>query len=69
MGYELTSEALVMIPSMNQDWLDRTQRAVPRPEGFPEDSVPTFLQVPETGDLNASMAGAQALLISAIEAQ
>ncbi|MEO8814101.1 MAG: PE-PPE domain-containing protein [Mycobacterium sp.] len=67
LGYSLTSEALVMIPSMNQDWLDLSKSLYLVPNGFPEDSVPTFLQVPETGDLNASLAGAQAILIDAIE--
>ncbi|MBS9533783.1 PE-PPE domain-containing protein [Mycobacterium sp. M1] len=66
-GYLLTSEALVMIPAMNQDWLDLTKSLYLVPNGFDKDSDPTFLQVPETSNLNQSMAGVQDILIKAIE--
>lgn len=65
--YALTSEALVMIPAENQEWLDVTNTLYLEPHGF--DGTPTWLQVPETYDLDASVNGAQNILIDAIESR
>ena len=65
--FELTSEALVMIPAMNQDWLDLSKALYLVPNGFPADGTAEFLQVPETSDLNASISGATDILVKAIE--
>lgn len=65
--YALTSEALVMIPSENQQWLDLAKSLYLEPSGFPDGGATTFLQVPETPDLNASMSGTEAILLHAIE--
>jgi hypothetical protein len=63
--YALTSEALVMIPAFNQQWLDVTNQLYLEPNGF--DGTPTYLQVPETYDLNGSVKGATDILVNAIE--
>jgi hypothetical protein len=63
--YSLTSEALVMIPAFNQQWLDVTNELYLEPNGF--DGTPTFLEVPETYDLNGSVNGATDILVNAIE--
>lgn len=63
----LTAEALIMIPAMNEYWLDLSKELYLEPNGFPEDGTPTFLQVPETYDLNASISGATDILVNAIE--
>ncbi len=67
LDYGLTAEALVMIPAMNQDWLDLSKELYLVPNGFAPDGTATFLQVPETNDLNASLAGATSILTVAIE--
>ncbi|MEB3020061.1 PE-PPE domain-containing protein [[Mycobacterium] crassicus] len=64
--FDLLSEALVMIPSMNQDWLDLSKSLYLEPNGFPTDGTATFLQVPETSDLNASISGGTQILVDAI---
>lgn len=64
--FDLLSEALVMIPAMNQDWLDLSKSLYLEPNGFPEDGTATFLQVPETSDLNASISGGTQILVDAI---
>lgn len=66
LDYALTAEALVMIPSMNQDWLDLSKDLYLEPNGFPEDGIAKFLQVPETSDLNSSISGATKILVDAI---
>lgn len=63
---DLLSEALVMIPAMNQNWLDLSKSLYLEPNGFPEDGTATFLQVPETSDLNASISGGTKILVEAI---
>ncbi len=63
--YALTSDALVMIPAMNQEWLNVTNQLYLEPNGF--DGTPTFLQVPETYDLNSSVNGAVQILVNKIE--
>ncbi|ORW09484.1 PE-PPE domain-containing protein [Mycolicibacter longobardus] len=65
--FALTSEALVMIPAMNQYWLDLSKDRYLIPNGFPEDGTATFLQVPQTYDLNASLRGATEILVAAIQ--
>lgn len=67
LDYALTAEALVMIPAMNQNWLDLSKELYLVPNGFDPDGTATFLQVPETYDLNASIAGATDILVKAIE--
>lgn len=67
LDYALAAEALVMIPAMNQDWLDLSKELYLVPNGFPVDGDATFLQVPETSDLNASISGATDILVKAIE--
>lgn len=69
LAYGLTAEALVMIPAMNQDWLDLSKELYLVPNGFPEDGTATFLQVPETYDLNASITGATDILVKEIESR
>ncbi|WP_125079762.1 PE-PPE domain-containing protein [Mycobacterium sp. P7213] len=64
--YGLAAEALVMIPAMNQDWLDLSKELYLVPNGFAPDGTATFLQVPETNDLNASISGATQILVEAI---
>lgn len=66
LDYALAAEALVMIPAMNQNWLDLSKSLYLVPNGFPEDGDATFLQVPETNDLNASISGATKILVDAI---
>lgn len=66
LDFDLTSEALVMIPAMNQNWLDLSKDLYLVPNGFPEDGTTTFLQVPETYDLNASIGGGTQILVDAI---
>src|SRR5690625_282251 len=66
LDYALMAEALVMIPAMNQDWLDLSKELYLEPNGFPEDGTTTFLQVPETNDLNAGISGATKILVDAI---
>ncbi|MGB3895027.1 PE-PPE domain-containing protein [Mycolicibacter sinensis] len=63
---DLLSEALVMIPAMNQNWLDLSKSLYLEPNGFPTDGTATFLQVPETSDLNASISGATKILVDAV---
>lgn len=63
---DLLSEALVMIPAMNQNWLDLSKSLYLEPNGFPTDGTATFLQVPETSDLNASISGGTKILFEAI---
>jgi hypothetical protein len=63
--YALASEGLVMIPAFNQQWLDITNELYLEPNGF--DGTPTYLQVPETYDLNGSVKGATDILVNAIE--
>lgn len=63
---DLLSEALVMIPAMNRNWLDLSKSLYLEPNGFPEDGTTTFLQVPETSDLNASISGGTKILVEAI---
>lgn len=63
---DLLSEALVMIPAMNQNWLDLSKSLYLEPNGFPTDGTATFLQVPETSDLNASISGGTKILFDAI---
>ncbi|OBK89751.1 PE-PPE domain-containing protein [Mycolicibacter sinensis] len=63
---DLLSEALVMIPAMNQNWLDLSKSLYLEPNGFPTDGTATFLQVPETSDLNASISGGTKILVDAI---
>lgn len=65
--YGLAAEALIMIPAMNQDWLDLSKDLYLVPNGFAQDGTATFLQVPETNDLNASLQGATGILVTAIE--
>ncbi|GFG71517.1 PE-PPE domain-containing protein [Mycolicibacter senuensis] len=67
LDYALAAEALVMIPAMNQNWLDLSKELYLVPNGFPEDGDATFLQVPETYDLNASIKGATDILVDAIK--
>lgn len=67
--YALTSEALVMIPSENDQWLDLTKTLYLEPNGFPDDGTTTFLQVPETSDLDTSMAGTEQILLDAVESR
>ncbi|MEZ0383017.1 PE-PPE domain-containing protein [Mycobacterium sp. pW045] len=66
LDYALAAEALVMIPAMNQNWLDLSKSLYLVPNGFPEDGDASFLQVPETNDLNASISGATKILVDAI---
>ncbi|OBK86794.1 PE-PPE domain-containing protein [Mycolicibacter heraklionensis] len=66
LDYGLAAEALVMIPAMNQDWLDLSKDLYLVPNGFDPDGTATFLQVPETNDLNASISGATQILIDAV---
>jgi hypothetical protein len=60
-----TSEALVMIPAFNQQWLDVTNELYLEPNGF--DGTPVWLEVPETYDLDGSVKGATDILVNAIE--
>lgn len=69
LDYALAAEALVMIPAMNQNWLDLSKELYLEPNGFPSDGDATFLQVPETSDLNASISGATKILVDAISAR
>ncbi|WP_233424833.1 PE-PPE domain-containing protein [Mycolicibacter heraklionensis] len=64
--YGLAAEALIMIPAMNQDWLDLSKDLYLVPNGFAQDGTATFLQVPETSDLNTSISGATQILVDAI---
>lgn len=64
--YGLAAEALIMIPAMNQDWLDLSKDLYLVPNGFAPDGTATFLQVPETSDLNTSISGATQILVDAI---
>jgi len=66
LDYALAAEALVMIPAMNQNWLDLSKELYLEPNGFPSNGTATFLQVPETSDLNASITGATKILVDAI---
>ena len=65
--YALTADALVMIPAMNQDWLDLTDKLYLQPNGFPSSGTVNWLPVPETEDLNASLSGAEQDVIRAVE--
>lgn len=67
LDFDLTSEALVMISAMNQYWLDLSKDRYLVPNGFPEDGTATFLQVPQTNDLNASLRDATDILVAAIQ--
>lgn len=66
LDFALAAEALVMIPAMNQDWLDLSKSSYLEPNGFPSDGTTTWLRVPETSDLNASISGATDILVKAI---
>lgn len=66
LDYALAAEALVMIPAMNQNWLDLSKSLYLVQNDFPEDGTTTFLQVPETSDLNASISGGTKILVDAI---
>lgn len=65
----LTSEALVMIPAANEQWLEVAKEVYLVPSGFAKDGTTTFVQVPETSDLNASISGTESILLNAIESR
>lgn len=67
LGYALAAEALVMNAAPNQDWLDLSKSLYLVPNGFPEDGTATFLQVPETSNLNVSISDGTEILVKAIQ--
>lgn len=66
LDFDLTSEALVMNAAPNQSWLDLSKELYLVPNGFSQDGTTTFLQVPETSNLNESIAGGTRILVEAI---